>query len=174
LRDQRSILRDGLQACASVEDRQAQEGCLNMDPLPAIHRAPPHAEVARLLQGAALPTSDLRDADMQDFFYAGPVTAPIGIVGLQFFGPDALLRSLVVAPGHRAHGLGQRLVQHAEQHARERGAATVFLLTTTAEAFFRSRGYVVTSRDSAPLAIRSTPEFAGLCPASSAFLSKRL
>jgi amino-acid N-acetyltransferase len=70
--------------------------------------------------------------------------------------------------------LGRRLVEHAEQHARERGASTVYLLTTTAESFFRSHGYTVTPRDSAPPAIRSTPEFAGLCPASSAFMSKRL
>ena len=57
---------------------------------------------------------------------------------------------------------------------RARGVATVYLLTTTAEHFFRSRGYVVTPRNAAPPAIRSTPEFTGLCPASSAFLSKRL
>lgn len=140
----------------------------------AIHRAPRHADVARLLEGAALPTSDLSADHMQDFFYAGLSTAPIGVVGLQFFGSDALLRSLVVTAEYRAQGLGQRLVEHAEQQARERGAVAIYLLTTTAEAFFRARGYVVTPRDNAPPAIRSTPEFAGLCPASSAFLSKRL
>jgi amino-acid N-acetyltransferase len=145
-----------------------------MQALPAIHSSPGYAEVTRLLQSSSLPTSDLSAVDMKDFFYAGPATAPVGIVGLQLFGADALLRSLVVTPASRTRGLGQLLVEHAEQHARERGAATVYLLTTTAEAFFRARGYVVTPRDSAPLAIRSTPEFAGLCPASSAFLSKRL
>jgi amino-acid N-acetyltransferase len=139
-----------------------------------IRRGPGHAEVTRLLKSASLPTSDLSGHDMKDFFYAGPATAPTGIVGLQFYGSDALLRSLVVTPAQRKHGLGQSLVEHAEQHARERGATIVYLLTTTAEAFFRTRGYVVTPRDSAPSAIRSTPEFAGLCPASSAFLSKRL
>ncbi|MFC4314496.1 arsenic resistance N-acetyltransferase ArsN2 [Steroidobacter flavus] len=140
----------------------------------AIHRGPRHEDVIRLLEMAALPTADLTNEHMQDFFYAGPATAPIGIVGVQLYGTDALLRSLVVMQEHRAHGLGQALVERAEQHARERGAATIYLLTTTAESFFRSRNYVATSRDSAPLAIRSTPEFAGLCPASSAFLSKRL
>ena len=140
----------------------------------AIQQAPRRADVIGLLESASLPTSDLADGDMTDFFYAGPSSAPIGIVGLQFYGSDALLRSLVVSASHRAQGLGQKLVEHAEEHARTRGVATIYLLTTTAEQFFRSRGYVVTSRDSAPPAIRSTPEFAGLCPASSAFLSKRL
>lgn len=145
-----------------------------MESSPVIHRAPRHADVVRLLEKAGLPTSDLADEHMQDFFYAGPATAPIGVVGVQLYGTDALLRSLVVLEEHRAHGLGQALVERAERHARERGAATIYLLTTTAEKFFRSRDYAVTSRDSAPSAIRSTPEFAGLCPASSAFLSKRL
>lgn len=140
----------------------------------AIQQTPRRADIIGLLEAASLPTSDLSDGDMQEFFYAGPATAPVGIVGLQLYGSAALLRSLVVSPSHRAQGLGQQLVEHAEQHARERGVVTIYLLTTTAERFFRSRGYLATSRDSAPSAIRSTPEFTGLCPASSAFLSKRL
>jgi amino-acid N-acetyltransferase len=139
-----------------------------------IHRGPLLTEVVRLLESAALPTVDLIDEHMRDFFYAGPANAPVGVVGLQFHGTDALLRSLVVTNAHRTQGLGGRLVEYAEQCARERGAATIYLLTTTAEPFFRSRGYVLTARETAPAAIRSTPEFAGLCPASSAFLSKRL
>lgn len=145
-----------------------------METSPAIHQAPRRTDVVRLLESVALPTSDLTDDHMENFFYVGPAAAPIGIVGVQLYGADALLRSLVVIETHRVRGLGRGLVEHAEQHARERGAATIYLLTTTAESFFRSRGYTVTPRDSAPAAIRSTPEFAGLCPASSAFLSKRL
>lgn len=140
----------------------------------AIQRAPRRQDIVSLLESASLPTSDLSDDAMSDFFFAGPATAPLGIVGVQCYGSDALLRSLVVSPVHRARGLGQRLVDHAEQHARARGIRTLYLLTTTAEQFFRSRGYIVTPRDSAPPAIRSTPEFASLCPASSAFLSKQL
>jgi amino-acid N-acetyltransferase len=156
------------------KDIQEEEGCLVMAILPAIGRAPRRVAVIRLLESSGLPTSDLTDDHMKDFFYVGPTDAPIGIVGVQLFGGDALLRSLVVSSAHRAQGVGQRLVEHAEQYARERGAAAVYLLTTTAESFFRSHGYGVTPRDRAPPALRTTPEFTGLCPASSAFLSKRL
>jgi amino-acid N-acetyltransferase len=144
-----------------------------VDTLLPIHQGPRRLEVVRLLKESALPTADLADEQMadeqmadeqmMDFFYVGAAAAPIGVVGVQFCGADALLRSLVVSAAHRTQGLGKRLVEHA-----------VYLLTTTAESFFRSRGYSVTPRDSAPAAIRSTPEFADLCPASSAFLSKRL
>jgi amino-acid N-acetyltransferase len=145
-----------------------------MNAMLAIHQGPSRPAVVELLESAALPTSDLVDAHMSDFFYAGPPSAPVGIVGVQFYGADALLRSLVVLSAHRAQGLGRRLVEYVEQFARERGATTVYLLTTTAESFFHSCGYLATPRESAPSAIRSTPEFADLCPASSAFLSKRL
>lgn len=104
-----------------------------MDTVPAIHQAPLRADVVRLLESASLPTSDLSDDDMRDFFCAGPATAPVGIVGLQFYGSDALLRSLVVSSAHCARGLGHRLFEHAEHHAREHGATTVYLLTATAK-----------------------------------------
>jgi amino-acid N-acetyltransferase len=145
-----------------------------MSALPAIRFAPDRTAVLQLLESASLPTADLGEADMNDFLHAGSPHAPIGIVGVQFFGADALLRSLVVNAEHRTRGLGRALVERAELHARERAATTIYLLTTTAESFFLARGYSVASRDSAPAAIRATPEFAGLCPASSAFLSKRL
>jgi amino-acid N-acetyltransferase len=50
----------------------------------------------------------------------------------------------------------------------------MYLLTTTAETFFERRGYRRVDRIQAPPAIKLTPEFAGLCPASSAFMIKRL
>lgn len=140
----------------------------------AIHSRPQRAHIIPLLEAAGLPTADLTDDAMKDFFYVGSAATPLAVVGVQLFGVDALLRSLVVSPDHRTLGLGRRLVAHAEQHARNQGATTVYLLTTTAESFFLARGYVVAARDGAPSAIRATPEFSGLCPASSAFLTKRL
>lgn len=111
---------------------------------------------------------------MEHFLYVGSAEAPDAVVGLELHGADALLRSLVVSPDRRAQGLGRMLVEHVEAHAREHGVVTLYLLTTTAERFFLSNGYVSTPRESAPPSIRSSAEFASLCPASSAFLSKRL
>jgi len=145
-----------------------------MDTRASIRQKPSRAGAVRLLENAGLPASDLTDAHMEDFFYSGTAAAPQAIVGVELCGSDALLRSLVVEPDLRAQGMGSGLVTHAEAYARERGAQVIYLLTTTAEAFFRSRGYMVTPRDIAPPAVRATAEFSGLCPASSAFLSKRL
>ena len=137
--------------------------------------AGPSPEAAKgLLAAANLPTSDLSDEQLTTFFYCGAATAPTALVGLEIYGTEALLRSLVVDPSLRSTGLGSALVERAEAHAANQGVGTLYLLTTTAEAFFARRGYLRIDRAVAPAAIRSTREFAGLCPASSAFMCKRL
>jgi N-acetylglutamate synthase-like GNAT family acetyltransferase len=67
-----------------------------------------------------------------------------------------------------------RRLSHAEEQAKASGIRELYLLTTTAETFFAKRGFLRAPRDSAPPAIRATREFSGICPASSAFMSKRL
>jgi amino-acid N-acetyltransferase len=137
--------------------------------------AGPAPEAARgLLAAANLPTSDLTDEQLTGFFYCGPATAPSALIGLEIYGAEALLRSLVVDPSLRSTGLGSALVERAEAHAATHGVGTLYLLTTTAETFFARRGYHRIDRAVAPAAIRSTREFGGLCPASSAFMFKRL
>jgi amino-acid N-acetyltransferase len=132
------------------------------------------AAFAGLLAGNGLPASDLADLPASDCLVATLEGRVAGAVGLQIFGPHALLRSLVVADDQRGHGLGGALVDRVESLARERGVERLFLLTTTAEAFFARRGYSNADRRSAPEAIRDTQEFSSLCPASSAFMHKDL
>jgi len=139
-----------------------------------IAAGPTRSGAARVLESAGLPTSDLDGAQLQHFFFIGTAAVPIGLVGLELCGEHALLRSLVVAPSARAGGAGTALVVHAEAHARSRGARDVYLLTTTAEDFFTHRGYVRIGREAAPEPIRSTREFADICPANSALMVKHL
>jgi amino-acid N-acetyltransferase len=130
--------------------------------------------VRALLASADLPTEDITEAHCRDFFYAGPRDAPTGLVGLEVLGDVALLRSLVVTPADRNAGEGSELVRHAEDQARRRGVRGLYLLTMTAEKFFAKRGYGRVLREAAPTAIKATKEFAGICPSSSAFMSKLL
>lgn len=145
-----------------------------LNPSSIISARPALAAVVALLAGARLPTEDLTPAHCEDFFFTGPADAPTGLVGLEILGEVALLRSLVVAPGRRGRGEGLALLHHAENVARARGVTALYLLTTTAEAFFARHGYQPAARDSAPAAIRATREFAGICPASSAFMFRNI
>ena len=143
---------------------------------PAIHilQKPDQAAATKLLAAARLPVADLTEEHLDHFFYCGPAQSPSGLVGLELYGRDALLRSLVVTDRARSKGLGTALVAHVEKFARAQGARSIFLLTTTAEVFFANRGYRRVPRDEAPASIRTTREFADLCPASSAFMVRTL
>jgi amino-acid N-acetyltransferase len=139
-----------------------------------IRGRPPRATAVALLEAQGLPISDITDEHLEHFFYIGSDGSPIGLVGVEIYGTNALLRSLVVADTARTQGIGASLVQHAEDYAASHSVAAVYLLTTTAESFFERRGYRRVDRTQAPRAIQSTPEFASLCPASSAFMIKQL
>ncbi len=132
------------------------------------------AEIGQLLSACELPISDLSLSRPVLFFGSRSETRLVGVIGLEVFGSVALLRSLAVAPSHRNHGLGTSLVAFAEAHAASLGIESLFLLSTTAEAFFTKLGYSPASREDAPAPIKATAQFSGLCPASSAFMCKRL
>lgn len=134
------------------------------------------AIVNAMLASADLPVADITAAQLAHFFGAevageGMV---VGVIGAVPCGRDALLRSLVVRDSHRGKGIGSRLVAAAEKHALDLGARQIFLLTMTAQGFFRQRGYKVMSRKMAPESVRSTEAFIHLCPASSVLMCKPL
>jgi amino-acid N-acetyltransferase len=139
-----------------------------------IRERPPQLSVVALLEAEGLPASDLTESHLEHFFFTGSDGAPSALVGLEIYGEAALLRSLVVSADARTQGLGSALVQHAEGYAAARQVRSIYLLTTTAEAYFEHRGYRRVDRAQAPASIQSTREFASLCPSSSAFMIKRL
>jgi amino-acid N-acetyltransferase len=139
-----------------------------------IHGRPARSTVVALLAGEGLPVADLTDQHLEHFFFAGSADSPLGLVGLEIYESDALLRSLVVGANARSAGLGSRLVRHAEHYAASCQVRAIYLLTTTAEAFFERLGYRRIDRSEAPPSIQATREFASLCPASSAFMTRRL
>ena len=130
--------------------------------------------LTRLLEAAGLPTSDLTLTSLGHFLSLRDGQTLVGAIGLDVVGEIALLRSLVVDPDWRKRGLGGELVRAAEAHAVQHGVGQLFLLTTTADQFFASRGYVNADRADAPDAVRRMPQFAELCPASSSFMTKVL
>jgi len=139
-----------------------------------IKQRPSLRAVKELLDAVAFPSADLTAAHMEHFFYCGSAQRPTGVVGLELFGADAFLRSLVVAVERQSAGFGTALVEHAERYARASGARSVFLLTTTVPEFFARLGYAAADRAMAPPTIQGTQQFAGLCPSSATFMMKKL
>ncbi len=130
-------------------------------------------EVLDLLSGAELPTEDLSDEKMQNFMVArSEDNSVIGVVGIEMFQENGLLRSLAVQPAYRGKGLGGQLTREIESFARSSGIKTLYLLTLTAADFFPKFEYQVIPRDRAPEPIQNTAEFNNLCPVSAMCLCK--
>lgn len=132
------------------------------------------AEAETLLTAAALPIADLRDARETTFFGVRDAGRLVAITGVEVHGDVGLLRSLAVDQDRRGGGLGHALVLYAEEWSRRRGLSALYLMTTTAEAFFARLGYKTIPRSAAPERIAGSAQFAGLCPESSAFMRKFL
>lgn len=132
------------------------------------------APVAALLEKAGLPTDDLAAGAPVKLLGIANERACAGVVGLELFGGDGLLRSLAVEPARQKTGLGRALVDAAEQEARKAGVRKLYLLTTTAEPYFAKLGYRRVPRADAPASITATAQFASLCPSSAAFMCKTL
>ena len=98
----------------------------------------------------------------------------LGAAAVELYAGGALLRSVVVDPDARGRGLGYRLTEAALRVAKERGADTAFLLTTTAATFFPKLGFERIARDDVPASVQASIEFTSACPASAVVMRKRL
>ena len=147
-----------------------------MMPAAAIRRgrAADLSAVSQFLDAAGLPTADLASAHEFQSWVLEEKGLILGVIGLERFGREALLRSLAVAPEQRKRGLGHELVARLEHEAQGDGIAHLVLLTETAESFFQRLGYAVTDRGHVSEAVKQSAEFRTLCPVSAVCMSKAL
>jgi N-acetylglutamate synthase-like GNAT family acetyltransferase len=143
---------------------------------PTLRAATPADEpaVAALLTASALPLDGVHEA-LSSFVVAEDAGSIVGVAGIETCGTTgehALLRSVAVAPAWRNRRLGRALVTRAIAEAEARGAKALYLLTTTADAYFPSFGFAVTTRDAVPADVRDTAEFKGACPASATVMTR--
>jgi amino-acid N-acetyltransferase len=126
--------------------------------------------VRALLAESALPIDGLDEQFGDGYAVALHGDAVVGVVGIECYGPDGLLRSAAIAPSHRGLGVGRDLVRDRIEWARRRGLRAVYLLTTTADNYFPRFGFTTLDRSQAPAGIRTSREFADACPASATFM----
>jgi amino-acid N-acetyltransferase len=129
--------------------------------------------VEALLEAHDLPYQDVRTKS-NCFFIAYSDTEFIGVGGVEIYGSNGLLRSVVIAESNRGQSYGTALCDALEAYARTNEVSSLHLLTTSAVAFFRQCGYEVIVRENVPSSIQRTTEFTELCPNSAICLKKRL
>ena len=130
--------------------------------------------IRRLLSDAALPLEGLEMAFPKGYVVAHAAGDLVGCAGIEVYGRDALLRSLVVAAQDRKTGLGARLVANRIDAARADGLDSIYAITTTAADFFAHLGFERIGREVVPAGVRSSAEFSSICPSSAAVLRKSL
>jgi amino-acid N-acetyltransferase len=129
--------------------------------------------VEGLLSESDLPLDGVKE-NFSGFIVAEQGGRVIGAVGLEKFGSVALLRSAVVAEGHRGGGVGRRLVERILDYAERDGIEELFLLTTTAERYFPQFGFAPTTRSTVPAAVKASAEFRGACPDTAVVMTRRI
>ena len=121
--------------------------------------------VEQLLTSSGLPVDGVADA-LSTFIVAESDNRIVGVVGLEVGDEHALLRSTAGAPDWRDRGLGRQLVERIIAEAEARHISALYLLTTTAERYFPTFGFVKTTREAVPESVQHTGEFVSACPAS--------
>jgi N-acetylglutamate synthase-like GNAT family acetyltransferase len=96
----------------------------------------------------------------------------VGMAGIEIYGSDGLLRSVVVDPDYRGEGAGRALIDGAMAMAKRMALRQVYLLTTGARAYFERQGFADCARDQAPPSIQQSWEFREGCPSSSALMRR--
>ena len=126
------------------------------------------ATIRSLLERAGLHTESI-GKDTTEFFVAEEARAIIGVAGFEFYGSDALLRSVAISSNLQNKGIGSAFIDWMLSTAKARGTAKIVLLTRTAERFFGKKGFVTVDRSQiANEAMMKCSEFAYLCPTSCA------
>ncbi|MGQ0713647.1 MAG: arsenic resistance N-acetyltransferase ArsN2 [Gemmatimonadaceae bacterium] len=132
--------------------------------------------IEHLLVASALPTAGVAEA-LDGFLVAESAGSKeiVGVAGVEACSSEyALLRSTAVDPAWRGTGLGKRLVERAIADAESRGMRAMYLLTTTAERYFPTFGFVKTRRDAVPDEVKQSVEFREACPATATVMSLNL
>ncbi|MGE5521925.1 MAG: arsenic resistance N-acetyltransferase ArsN2 [Candidatus Dadabacteria bacterium] len=130
-------------------------------------------EIIDLLQKENLPAEDL-PLDLSNFFTAIEENTIIGLIGLEPYGENGLLRSMVVSPNYRNQQIAERLVKMLEEQAIISGINTIYLLTETADKYFSRKGYKTIAREEVPTELKASSEFSHVCPVSAIVMKKEL
>ena len=160
----------------------AKPGTLNIEPLRLRHIKMKYSfaiedngpEIRRLLADNDLHHEDITTAQLKHFVLGWDGLKLVAVVGLEIKNRSALLRSLAVDADYRNRGIATRLVGQIEDYGRSMEVVSLYLLTLTAEGFFKKCGYRPIARESAPAGIQETTEFRNLCPASAVCMVRHL
>ena len=121
--------------------------------------------IKSILKNASLPFEDIEHV-LNGFLLLKVESVIIGTVCLEKHDSYGFLRSLAVISSKQKKGYGNILYDAVIEKARNENIYEIYLLTETADTFFRKKGFTEINRKDVPQPIRNTSEFSYLCPDS--------
>ena len=127
--------------------------------------------VEALLRACDLPPDGLDEQFGDAYAVAEEDGRIVGAAGMEVYGQSGLLRSVAVHPELRERGVAERLVRERLAWAERRGLRGIYLLTTSAAAWFPRLGFVPVERDAVPAEVRASLQFAAICPSTATVMA---
>ena len=121
--------------------------------------------IKELLTANQLPIAGV-DEHWKTFIVAREGERIIGCGGAETHEFVALIRSIAVQEDRRGTGVGRRIVRQLLDRLASRGIRQFYLLTTTAEDYFRKRGFKTIDRDEIHPQLLGSAELQGDCPST--------
>ena len=143
-----------------------------MRPLPSTKEDLPG--ILRLVSSSGLPTDGLDGGACNLIVMKDEDGQIAGVAGVEFYGTQALFRSLCVRPDQRGKGIGTRLTAALIRLARSQGCTEAYILTTTAEKYARRRGFRAVDRSKVTGPVTGSSEFQSTCPKTVAVMKMNL
>ncbi len=131
-------------------------------------QAPDQKRIHSLLSDFGLPLDGLDETRLWVLqSSSGEVT---GVAGLESYGNQGLLRSVAVVKTLHDRGYGKLLAKYVIGEAKKMGVQEIFLLTTSAAAFFEKFGFKKENRENVIGGVAGSIEFRSACPKTAALM----
>ncbi|EIT83849.1 hypothetical protein A374_18514 [Fictibacillus macauensis ZFHKF-1] len=126
----------------------------------SLRTAMPHEtkQLTELIEQAGLQADGIQSGIRNYLVVENKEGMLIGTVGLELIEQDGLLRSFVMKKEYSSESLFLRLIQRILLYCKEKGAATLYLLTK-ADYLFEPLGFIVVPEDEAPAHITETAHY---------------
>ncbi|MHA1354056.1 MAG: arsenic resistance N-acetyltransferase ArsN2 [Candidatus Heimdallarchaeota archaeon] len=120
-------------------------------------------DIHQLLQMVNLPIGGVKEHIDNFLILKDKSTAVKGCIGLELYSEYALLRSAAVHPEDQNQGIGKKLTEAIITHAKKIGIKKLFLITNTAEEYFKKKGFAVVQENEIPASVKQSVEFTFQC-----------
>ncbi len=126
--------------------------------------------IETLLSASNLPFEDCHK-HLSQFLVYEESELIVGVGGAEVYEGVALLRSIAVHSEHRGLGLARAIFLGLKTELLKQGVQDLYLLTDSAELYFKHLGFTQITREDAPREIKQTEQFSSLCPYSATVMT---